>query len=292
MGYTSIRKRKKNIEYDYIISSSYGNDSIALIQYMYEKYGNTMNIAVVYSDTGWCEPSWNERVKIGEKWVLSLGYFPIRTTYTNECGSGMEALIRYYEKFSPTANKWCTDHLKLQPFMNWCKKADPEKNAIVVTGVRREESKARSNHAEFIPNSDKHGGRDLECPLVAVLEAERNELISRTPFKEALPHSSMECNPCVFSNRCDAKHISKNRIKVIFELESDLKEQSGEDKYFFSPKRRMGAKGIHESMRWAESPRGKFVPKEGIETKQLELFLKANEEDEQKFPCTSGMCGI
>jgi len=53
--------------YDHFIFASYGNDSIALIQWAYEK--QLKNVAVIHSDTGWASPTWEERVTKAEQWV-------------------------------------------------------------------------------------------------------------------------------------------------------------------------------------------------------------------------------
>ena len=49
---------------DYVIKASYGNDSIALIQWMVE-HGHT-NAFVLHNDTGWARSDWAERVEAGE----------------------------------------------------------------------------------------------------------------------------------------------------------------------------------------------------------------------------------
>ena len=54
----------------HIIFASYGNDSVALIQWAHER--RLTDVTVLYSDTGWAADWWAERVlKAG--WWLSLG---------------------------------------------------------------------------------------------------------------------------------------------------------------------------------------------------------------------------
>lgn len=77
--------------FDFIIFASYGNDSIALIQWAYEQ--NLKNVCVLFSDTGWADPRWLERVSKAEQWVRDLGFSSSRTE-----SEGMEALIKSKKK--------------------------------------------------------------------------------------------------------------------------------------------------------------------------------------------------
>ena len=58
----------------FVIFSSYGNDSCALIQWAHE--WQLEGVAVVYSDTGWATVGWEARVTEKEAWVRSLGFTP------------------------------------------------------------------------------------------------------------------------------------------------------------------------------------------------------------------------
>ena len=71
----------------YLIRASYGNNSVALIQWAREE--GLSDVVVLYSDTGWSRVSWAARVEQMETWVRSLGYVPARTE-----SIGMEALLR------------------------------------------------------------------------------------------------------------------------------------------------------------------------------------------------------
>lgn len=71
----------------HVIFASYGNDSIALIQWA-KNYGIGEAI-VAYSDTGWAAKQWPERVNKAEDWVRSLGYTTHRIA-----SEGMTDLVR------------------------------------------------------------------------------------------------------------------------------------------------------------------------------------------------------
>ena len=62
----------------FVIFSSYGNDSVAMIQWAHEQ--GLENVVVVYSDTGWAATWWADRVLKMEEWARGLGFRTSRTT--------------------------------------------------------------------------------------------------------------------------------------------------------------------------------------------------------------------
>lgn len=56
---------------EYVISASYGNDSMALMQWAHEH--GLRGVTVVYCDTGWAAPNWELRIAEGEALALRLG---------------------------------------------------------------------------------------------------------------------------------------------------------------------------------------------------------------------------
>jgi len=271
-----------NQKVEYVIFASYGNDSVALIQWAKEK--GLKNVCVVYSDTGWAADWWMKRVEKGELWVKSLGFTPIRIN-----SIGLEKLVRKKKGWPRQGMQFCTQELKIFPAIEWLKKNDPEKNAICMVGVRREESANRANWPEWVDESPNHGGREMWSPLVKHSDAERNKLIQRSGF-DVLPHRSMECFPCINSNRQDLQKLATNedRIKAIEIIETDMGFTSkGKPRTMFRPYRHMGATGIREIIRWANAPRGKYTPKG--QNDQGELFL---DDGTGGGACNSGWCGM
>ena len=55
-----------------VIFSSYGNDSIALIWWAYQK--GLKGVIVAHSDTGWSADWWAARVAKATAWTESLGF--------------------------------------------------------------------------------------------------------------------------------------------------------------------------------------------------------------------------
>lgn len=254
-----------------IIFASYGNDSIALIQWCVEN--NVKDIGVIYSDTGWASDEWGDRVIKAEKWCESLGV----KTYRTEC-EGFENLMRRKKGFPQCQRmQFCTEVLKIIPGDIKLDEIDPEKDADCITGIRRCESVKRATAPEHVEVSDNHGGRSLWSPLVRHTDEMRNELIERTPFN-ILPHKSRECFPCVCSNRKDLLEVDEKKIKKLETLENELGfTKKGKPRVMFRPYRQMGATGIREAIKWAQSPRGKYDPR------QVDMY--------SYLDCSSGFCG-
>lgn len=250
---------------DYAIFASYGNDSVALIQWMHEHgYGNAY---VVYSETGWAHPSWIERVERGETLARSYGMRPVRIS-----SIGFVELARLRKGFPRNGMQFCTTHLKIQPAQEWLTQVDPEGDLTCCVGVRREESRARQAWPEYTQESEKHGGRELWAPLVRTLEGERNALLRRAGF-EPYEGRSRECWPCVNSNRADLRTLTPERVEEIARIEESMGVTSkGEKRTLFRPYRHGGAVGIHEVKKWADADRGKYEPPSG--------------------GCDSGFCGL
>lgn len=224
----------------FVISSSGGNDSVALIQWA--KENALTNVHVVFCDTGWLAPGWIQRVEKIHAWAETLG---MKTHIVKSIG--MENLVRVKKGFPGNAQQFCTAHLKGVPFLEWIDEADPDCKTIVLVGKRRAESADRANTPEFIDDSEYHGGRKLWHPLYKHSHEERNELLNRAGF-EPLPHRSLECNPCVNANRSDFLRLTPGEIERVNDLEVEI------GKPMFRPKR-FNALGIYGVIAWAKDGR-------------------------------------
>jgi 3'-phosphoadenosine 5'-phosphosulfate sulfotransferase (PAPS reductase)/FAD synthetase len=248
----------------YIIKASYGNDSIALIQWMAE-HGYGPASFVVYNDTGWSRDGWSARVSEGEALALSYGMLPLRTQ------ANFVAACRLKQAMPRHGMQFCTTLLKIEPTIELMRGLDPSRELIAVVGVRREESARRASWPEWTEESDLDGGRSLWAPLVRVMKDERDALVRRAGF-DVLNHRSDECWPCVNANRSDLRRLAVDepRIAELEALEAEL--SAGKD-----AARRMFREqsGIRETMAWAQSQPGKYS--EG------QSFL---------LGCDAGFCGL
>jgi 3'-phosphoadenosine 5'-phosphosulfate sulfotransferase (PAPS reductase)/FAD synthetase len=253
----------------FVINSSYGNDSCALIQLAHEE--KLDGVAVVYADTKWGAPWWEPRVTKMEAWVRSLGFSAHHIDTI-----GFVNLAKQRKGFPSQQFQFCSYELKIKALASWMDDNDPARQACIMVGVRREESASRKAWPEARLKDLNNGGRVLLAPLATFSTADRDALLARAGI-EPLPHRSMECFPCINSNREDLRLLAQDpeRVDSIERLETEMGVTSnGKPRTLFRPSRFKGAVGIREVIKWAQSDRGKYV---------------APEEDDQD--CDSGFCG-
>lgn len=248
---------------DYLVTCSCGNDSVALLQFMHQ---NNFDFGVVYNDTGWARDDWDGRVSNVSSWCFDRGV-PFFITKSE----GMEGLVRRKKGWPMPASKmqWCTQELKEKPTIELLSKIDPEGELTIVTGRRRLESQNRSDLPQWQDESPKHGGREVWNPLYLHSESMRDDLIILAGFTP-LPHSSMECYPCVCANKSDLSAMSGDeaRISKIESIEIDMGfTRNGKPRTMFRPYRVGGGVGIRQAVQWGSGPRGwkaEYVPKDYV----------------------------
>lgn len=241
-----------------VIMASFGNDSLALIQWVREqrdesKHDWFQDVTVLYNNTGWAAPWWKERVEECSNWVQQLGF-----KFAETESEGFMNLVRRKQAFPMNGAQFCTEHLKRIPSMEWLDKNAPKKSRVLV-GVRRCESEKRKDFPEYVAGSLDHGGRDVWAPLVDYTDEDRDRLLADAGF-EPLPHRSMECYPCVNANRNDLRMLDEDRIRLIevFEEEMGVGKRSGNPKYMFRAANFQGnPKGIRNVIKWAND--GKYI---------------------------------
>lgn len=251
------------MKYEYVVSSSYGNDSVAMIQWALEH--GLRDVAVVFIDTGWSAPGWLDRVARLEGWVSSIGFVPVHLDPAVQ----FEELMVRKKGFPSQRYQWCSGMLKGIPFLNWIDDVDVDLAATVLIGKRREESRDRADTPEFVYGSEYHGGRTVWHPLYLHSAADRDALLGRAGV-EPLPHRSRECAPCINANRADLRQLSEEDIARVETLEAKT------GKTMFRPKRHGGAKGIRRVIAWAYAEHGQY------DDRQESLFNS----------CSSGHCGF
>ena len=285
----------------FIVTSSFGNDSVALIQYMHQHHKN--DFCVLYNDTGWARDDWPIRVQ-----KISMMCFELGIAVHITKSVGMESIIRKNKGWPMPASKmqWCTQHLKEKPSNDFYEKHDQDCDAIIVTGRRRAESQNRANLPIHQHDSAKHGGRDVYNPLANYDEEQRDKLIHDFGLK-VLPHQSMECYPCVCANKKDLAKMPLDdpRIDLIEKIEIDLGFTRNEKpRVMFRPYRVGGGVGIRQAIAWGRGERGfksDYVPNEyKFKGEQCQLFESVSDvayEIETKAgkefakQCDGGFCG-
>lgn len=217
---------------DYVLKCSYGNDSIALIQFMHERRLQG-RIVVLYNDTSWATSWWPARVAKGESLAKSYGFVPCQTV-----SKGMERLVLERKCWPRRTMQFCTEELKIEPTMSWLAQHDPDGKAVMVCGVRREESAERRNWPEWVDSSPKNEGRADWSPLAFHGLAERDALIQRAGW-EVLPHRSRECR-CVNAGSQDIKRFSEQDVDDIEAIERKM-PCYGDNRFMYSPRKKKGA---------------------------------------------------
>jgi hypothetical protein len=191
-----------------------------------------------------------------EAWVRSLGFRAERTQSV-----GMEALVRQRKGWPMRLSQFCTTELKINPSRQWLVENDPEKRAIILTGLRREESPHRAKAPVFRLNSANDDGRCMIAPLVEMNTEERDELLRRAGV-EPLAHRSEECR-CINSGKKDLRRLDEDDIAEIEAIEQDLGFTSkGKPRVMFRPNKFRGATGIRQVIDWAHSAHGAYEPPE------------------------------
>ena len=254
----------------HVLFCSYGNDSIALIQWAHER--GLKDVCCLYSDTGWSADWWTSRVEAGEALAQGYGFPTVRTK-----SEGMLDLVKRKRGWPGAGGQgqFCTAELKVLPALEWLDGHDPEKEATAMTGARRSESLHRSDAPEHVLASERHGGRELWQPLVRHTDDMRGALIRRAGF-DVLPHRSLECYPCINANIDDIRLLSEGRIQLIDITEKDLGfTRKGKPRVMFRSAKRKGAVGIRAVVQWAVAPRARD---------QMQLFPTQKQ-------CDSGYCG-
>jgi hypothetical protein len=245
-------------EHSVVAGCSWGNDSIALVQWCREQ--GLEDVTCLYNDTGWSWPAtgnheaWIDRVERLEAWALAVGYKVARTR-----SMGMEALVHWKGGWPRQGMQFCTEHLKVGPTIAWLAEHDPRGLALCMNGKRRAESTVRSLTPEWIDVSVPHGGRRLQQPLYAHADEQRDALIRRAGH-EPLPHKSRECK-CINANALDLQQWPEPVVADVERVETDLGHTAkGAPKTMFRPARKLGATGIREVIRWSKAGRGKYRP--------------------------------
>lgn len=212
-------KRFHEKQEKYVISASYGNDSMAMIQWARDSLLLASGtVTVVYCNTGWAAPGWDRRVADGEKFAAKCGFDVVSLS-----SMGMEELVRMKKGFPGHGSQFCTAFLKGLPFLQWIDDFDPACEAVVMIGKRRAESEARKDTPQFIESSEYHGGRVVWHPLYAHSHEDRDHLLQRAGI-EKLPYRSDECSPCVNANRDDLRRLSATQIGKVRALECEIEQ--------------------------------------------------------------------
>lgn len=208
----------------HFIFGNYGNNTIALLQWI--KDNNLNPVTVVNVDTGWGAASWQERVMQGQELAKRYEFAVITLTPSHK----FEDLVRDRHSFPNMKYQWCPTFLKALPFLTWLDEVDPTCEGIIVLGSRRVDFKTRQNLPEFIEESEHYNQRTVWYPLFQYSTELRDQLIKQAGFA-VLNHRSLECNPCIHSLLTDFNFLEPEKIQQIGILEQEINQTMFHSRY-------------------------------------------------------------
>jgi hypothetical protein len=205
---------------DLILRVNYSDESIALIQQIYEEQGKLAptyrTIYVIYINTGWAADHWHRRVEQGEALARSYQFTPVQLT----AKATFPDLVQERQNFPSRKFQWCAGFLKGLPFLEWLDEHDPSAQFCIALPKRA--ALYRQPLPEYIEECPYHGDRKIWHPLVNISDEQRDQLVQRAGFV-ASPGRSLECDPCVNSTPSEQQKLSENdRTKL-----ADLEQQVG-----------------------------------------------------------------
>lgn len=280
---------KKACDKTIIASVSGGKDSTALCLHLRE---HGIPYRAVHMDTGWEHPETDRYLRevlpqyIGEiEWIM-----PER---------GMVSLILHKGFFPSRRARFCTELLKVLPFIEWIENHCPD-GAINAVGVRASESKARSKLGYCERSEWGWTWRPLirwfESDVIAIHQ--RHHVPPNPLYLPPYNCSRVGCWPCLYSRKAEVAAVARFtpwRVDEIRQLEHLLaltpnrvaKMEDGPQRWvptFFVKKQSDGCGNrITQSMRiddvvkWAKTGKG---------GKQYELFHEPDRSGCMRW----GMC--
>ncbi|WP_116964555.1 hypothetical protein [Fastidiosibacter lacustris] len=202
----------------YCIIANFGDDSIALIQKIYEL--KFKDVVVLSVDTAWQAQSWQARVEKASAWITSLGF----SHHKLKAEHGFSKLVETRRQFPSQQFHWCAGFLKGITILNWLEEHDETLDAIILLANRRSMSKVQADLPDRVKESDRYDSRQVQYLLANVTEEQRDQLIAKTPFQTPLKHRSLECQPCIHFTKRDIMTLSDIDTARVIDLETRLKQ--------------------------------------------------------------------
>jgi len=222
----------------YIVSVSGGKDSTATLLYMLERVSKE-DITAVFCDTGWEMDEVYQYLDYLEK-RLDIKIIRIKSKYES-----MEGLC-LHKKFIPNlVVRFCTIELKQKPL--WKFKVDNFYSKgikpISVNGVRKEESKSRSNRKFYEKSSFTYNRkRYIEYIVQPIVNWSEKEVFDYIESKGVRVNplykrgfKRVGCMPCIYDNPLMLENAGKKYIDRMRNLENKVSEKLGKKVKWFSP---------------------------------------------------------
>jgi 3'-phosphoadenosine 5'-phosphosulfate sulfotransferase (PAPS reductase)/FAD synthetase len=271
-----------------IVSVSGGKDSVATALHLRE-LGHEFDM--VFMDTGWEHPDLYAHLdylegvlgpihRVGAKIPdLPAEVMPDIEAIEQLVGRSPSALVRWtvYKSWFPSSRvRWCTQELKVRPFLRYVDSLDED--IISAVGIRADESAARAKlpERELMP-----GAEHIEVwrPIIRWTEAQVIEIHQRHGVKPCPLYlrgsTRVGCWPCIHANKEQIRQLSKDarRVLAIELLEALITRRAAEhaaergeyydDKRSWFRRRKTGIYSgapIREVLAWSQTARGGRQP--------------------------------
>jgi len=219
----------------YIISISGGKDSTACLLYMLERVPRK-DIIPVFCDTKWEHQYTYDYLEYLER-RLNISIIRLES-------EGMEALVKRMRCLPNHFRRFCTKELKTKPFHKWLKEF--KKEFVIIEGIRREESRIRSNTESFEVKESYFHKRFFIPTLYPIAYWSKDTVINYIKNKQiklnplyAKGYSRVGCFPCVFWGKQDLRLFANEEkyLKRMRNLEEEVSKLIGKKVKFFEDAR-------------------------------------------------------
>ena len=265
----------------HVVSWSGGKDSTALLLWALERLPRD-RLRVVFCDTGWENPLTYQFLDTLNHHLLDGQLITLRSERCRD----MPDLARKHGRFPSTKARFCTEELKIVPFLRWI--LTQQEDLAIYQGIRAEESFARARmqqrgdyfaaYQDYADQPFTYDGGEKQrkrSPLLyrKVMQwLDQHEASVERPlfhWKEAdvlatcrqhnalnplydLGFNRVGCFPCIMENKAGLRALAEHfpaRISEIAQLESEIGSS------FFPhskvPAARHAAPGIRSVIAWA-----------------------------------------
>lgn len=203
-----------------VLSVSGGKDSTATGLALIEA---EMDFSCLHLDTGWEHP-WTERY-VREDVPRILGR-PVEIRQREE--GGMLALVLKKGMFPSRLRRFCTQELKVKPFLAYMRELEAlGHDPVSVVGVRADESRARASLPEW---DEQGGGFTVWRPLLRwsyedVIAIHQRHGVKPNDLYLKAGQDRVGCWPCIFARKAELAAIATldpGRIEEIRDLEEQV----------------------------------------------------------------------
>jgi 3'-phosphoadenosine 5'-phosphosulfate sulfotransferase (PAPS reductase)/FAD synthetase len=246
-----------------IASLSGGKDSTAMALWLKRK---GIKFKAIFLDTGWEAPETIAYLgELAEK--LGQRIVKLRGPHT------FESLVVRKGAFPHRKMRFCTQELKVKPFLEWVHKTHGATEIVNAVGIRAEESTRRAQLSCIEPMAETLGSIIVWRPLLRWTEQDVIDEHTRAGFPPnplyLQGHRRVGCWPCIAGSKASLRNLPEHRIKRIEALEAcavEVSAAAGSRKHANPPTmftvRYPGAGGKHtsvpirETIAWAKTARG------------------------------------